>query len=52
MVLNLQRWEKNRMNVVKSGGIMWIDGMAWVKKKKKKNRLELKFYGWFGKNCP
>jgi hypothetical protein len=36
MVLNLQRWEKNRMNVVKSGGIMWIDGMAWVKKKKKK----------------
>jgi len=27
-------WEKNRMDVVKLGGITWIDDMTWEKKKK------------------
>jgi hypothetical protein len=45
--------EKNRMDVVQFGGITRIDVMAWEKIFRdsfKRNRLELKFYGRFGKN--
>jgi hypothetical protein len=43
------------MDVVKFGGITWIDDMAWEKifsNDLKRHSLELKFYGRFGKNRP